>query len=210
MGIINKIRRKRWEIVGRNQLKKQVRELAKNKSSIKVVLGASHITPAMEGWIKTDLPQFDITNENHWKEIFGNNKVDNFLAEHVLEHLTLEQNKTFFSLLKKHLKVNGIFRIAVPDGYHTSSEYINFVKPMGTGPGCEDHKMLWNVDLINSFADEFGFELAKLEYYNKEGNFNTTDFSETNGYIYRSFKNCIANKNVISGYSSLIVDLTNK
>jgi hypothetical protein len=208
-GIINKIRRKRWEIVGRSELKRQINGLTKTKSPIKIILGASHVTPSMDGWVKTDLPQFDITNEEHWKIIFGKNKVNNFLIEHVLEHLTLEQNKIFFAIAKRYLQQQGNIRIAVPDGFHTNPEYINFVKPNGNGPGCEDHKLLWNIDLMNSIASEFNFRITKLEYFDKAGKFTTTDFNDTNGHIYRSYKKLLNTKDIPSSYSSLIVDLTN-
>ena len=207
-GIINKIRRKRWEIVGRSELKRQVDALAQTKSPIKLILGASHVTPSMEGWIKTDLPQFDITNEEHWKIIFGKNKVNNFLIEHVLEHLTLEQNKIFFAIAKRYLQTKGNIRIAVPDGFNTNPDYINFVKPNGNGPGCEDHKLLWNIDLMNSIASEFNFKVICLEFFDKKGTFTTSDFDESSGHVYRSYKNSKVNKSIIEGYSSLIVDLT--
>ncbi len=106
-----------------------------------MILGAGRTQ--YSGWIATDYPVFDIFKSWQWSFLLKGTKLDNILMEHVLEHFTKRQVGAFLRLAKKYLKPNGIIRIAVPDGFHPNPDYIEFVKPGGSGPGADDHKILW-------------------------------------------------------------------
>lgn len=204
--LINKLRHYRWVILGRKKIKAKINNAHKNKLTIKIVLGASHILAEEEGWINTDLPHFDITKEGDWLKIMGANKADNFLAEHVFEHLTLQQNKIVIGLIYKYLKPKGTLRFAVPDGYHSDENYINYVKPNGIGPGCDDHKLLWTIDLIMETFGNSNFEIIPREYYNKEGILFSSQLSLNSGFIHRTVTNPNKQNWELNNYSSLIVD----
>jgi predicted SAM-dependent methyltransferase len=204
--VINKLRQKRWEINGRNTIKKEIDELIKAYLPVKIVLGSSYVTPPMQGWVKTDLPQFDITNENHWKLIFGETKVDNFLAEHVFEHLYLEDSKKAFKFISNYLKTGGVFRFAVPDGYHTNPVYIDNVKPNGIGDGCHDHKVLFTIDTVTELAKNFPFKMNVLEYYTKDGELVSKKINTENGFINRTVTSEQKQPGELHNYSSIIID----
>ena len=59
------------------------------KKTLKIVIGASGYYD--EGWIDTDIEYLNLLNRSHWKRYFRVDSIDAILAEHVWEHLTLEQ-----------------------------------------------------------------------------------------------------------------------
>ncbi|WP_317899502.1 hypothetical protein [Aurantibacillus circumpalustris] len=206
MGFITEIKRYRWAVLGRKKIKKCVKEKQRNAQAIKIILGAGHHQLTSGDWINTDLPQFDVTKSDQWNYIFGALKIDNLLAEHVFEHLTLEQNKIAFDLIYSYLKPKGVFRFAVPDGYHPDKKYIDYVKPLGSGPGSDDHKLLWTIDLINETFSGSKFKIIPREYYSKEGNLVSTELRATDGKILRTAGNSDKQDTEIKNYSSLIID----
>ncbi len=210
LGLINKLRRYRWGLIGRNQIKKLVRLKHQQGQAIKIILGSSDHNALNGEWINTDIPQFDITNENHWAYIFGDIKIDNLLAEHVMEHLTEEQNRKVIHLIHLYLNQKAVFRFAVPDGNHPDQSYIKYVKPNGNGPGCDDHKMLWTIEIANNLFDPNKFTIQPLEFYDKLGKLNTFPFDNNNGFINRTFSNPNKADWQFKNYTSLIIDLTKK
>ncbi len=204
--VIDKLRRKRWELNGREAIRKEIIELTNNNLPVKIVLGSSYVTPPMQGWVKTDLPQFDITNENHWEFIFGKTKADNFLAEHVFEHLLLEDSKKAFQYIANYLKTGGVFRFAVPDGYHTNPVYIDNVKPNGIGDGCDDHKVLFTIDIVSELAKSFPFKMDVLEHYTKSGVLISKKINIENGFINRTVTSEQKQPGELHNYSSIIID----
>lgn len=200
------IRRLRWAHLGRKELKALVESKHKNNEAIKVILGAGHHSLTSGEWINTDLPQFDITEAEHWKYIFGEVRINNVLAEHVFEHLTLDETKIAFAFIHHHLKPKGIFRLAVPDGYHPDPTYIDYVKPNGNGPGCEDHKLLWNKDMIEHVFADSGLHIHALEYHTKAGELISHPLDPLNGNIIRTATAANKQNWELKNYTSLIVD----
>src|SRR5690554_2271245 len=92
---------------------------------LRVVLGAGGIY--QEGWIATDIDRLNIVQEQDWHALFVPNSIDVLLAEHVWEHLTLEEGVIGLKHCFQFLKPGGYFRIAVPDGNHPDPEYIEYV-----------------------------------------------------------------------------------
>ncbi len=199
MSIILKLRQYRWYIIGRSRIKKQV----KQQTKIKIILGSG--TTEYDGWIATDLPHFNILKKKDWACFFRPNTIDNILAEHVLEHLTEQQVDEVLLLAYIFLKPNGVFRIAVPDKNHPNPEYIEYVRPGGSGLGAEDHKSFWDYKTFKKLAENHGFKVDLLEYADENKQIITSNYTDENGIISRSLSKTF--KSDIKDFSSLIVDL---
>ena len=87
------------------------------------------------------------------------------MAEHVFEHLTRAQMVAFLRIARNYLAPGGRVRIAVPDGYHPDPAYIERVRPGGSSDFADDHKMLYNSDLIGALLAEQGYDYELLEYF---------------------------------------------
>jgi predicted SAM-dependent methyltransferase len=204
-GLLTRLRRYRWYLLGRYKLRREIRNHINAGRPLKIILGSS-ITGFKE-WLSTDLPHFDITRQEDWAYLFEEGTIDNLLAEHVFEHLTLSQAKNALLNIRKYLKRSGVFRIAVPDGYHFSPEYIDYCRPGGSGPGCDDHKLLWNMDLLNKTAQECGLKINLLQFYNSNHDFTDSYQDDENGTIGRTYAKMQINQSTPFAISSLIADL---
>lgn len=173
------------------------------KKDLKIVIGSADTK--YKGWLITDMPWFDITNLNTMRKYLQNYKVSNILAEHVFEHLKLQDGYLAIQNLKEILKSGGKIRIAVPDGYHTNLDYINLVKPGGTGDA--NHKELYNYKSILKIFDN-DFQIDLLEHFNEKHEFIYNDWQNNNkdGYIKRSRFTDHRNDEKNINYSSLILD----
>ncbi len=173
--------------------------------NILIIVGASGTKYG--SWIATEYPYVDITDLGNLKKNFKNKEVSKILAEHVFEHLTLDEGIKSIQNFKFLLKSKGIVRIAVPDGYNPNEEYINKVKPGGTGNGAEDHKILYNYKSITKLFDK-DFKIEFLEYFDENGKFifNSYENDEKNGYIRRSRFNDKRNSKNEINYNSIILD----
>lgn len=161
-----------------------------------------------KGWISVDKEFLDITQEKDWLDFTpGYNSLDNILAEHVWEHLSDEDTRLANLNCYKFLKKGGRLRIAVPDGFHESHEYIDNVRPGGNGPGCEDHKILYNYNIMVERLNSAGFEIINLlEYWDESKTFNHVEWNIKDGFVKRSLHFDKRNKNGKLGYTSLVVD----
>lgn len=170
----------------------------------KIVIGASGIF--QEGWIPSEIEYFNVLKPEDWQEYFINSPADVILAEHVWEHLTREEGIIAAKFCYQYLKNNGYLRIAVPDGFNPSREYINWVKPAGEGPGAQDHKILYNYRTLMEILETAGFHIDILEYYDENGIFHYKEWSPDDGMIYRSMRFDERNKGAILNYTSIIID----
>jgi len=67
-------------------------------------------------------------------------------------------NKNAFDFLR----IGGTLRIAVPDGCHPDPNYIEHVRPGGTGAGADDHQFLYTYKTITeSWINMLPFGLSK-------------------------------------------------
>jgi predicted SAM-dependent methyltransferase len=189
---------------------KRKKELAQFKSAvaqtdiIKISIGSSGI--CQDGWILTEEHFLNLLNSEDWKKHFNTRLISNIVAEHVWEHLTLENGRIAACNCHQFLKPGGKLRIAVPDGFHSSPEYIDYVKPGGTGGGADDHKVLYNYISMSKMLTEAGFRVELLEYFDEKGNFHKIDWDANDGFIRRSIKHDPRNKDQQPNYTSLIVD----
>jgi predicted SAM-dependent methyltransferase len=206
MNWLNKLRKYRWAVTGRKKIKTLVKQKQSKNESIKIILGSSNHTAESGEWINTDIPQFDITNPSHWEYIFSDIKIDNLLAEHVLEHLTREQILTTLKLARKFLKESGVFRIAIPDKNNPDPTYRDATRPGGNGPGADDHKVFLSHNDFIELAQKTSFKLLPLEYFDSEHKFHFTEYGIENGIVQRS-KQQNYTYDKYPAYTSLVIDL---
>ncbi|MFZ1517644.1 MAG: hypothetical protein WAU11_02655 [Ignavibacteriaceae bacterium] len=176
----------------------------KTHKDIKIVVGAG--PTKFRGWFSTDIVTLDVTKESDFKKYFSKKKIHKVLAEHVLEHLTNSDLDLMAANLFKYSEENVNIRIAVPDGFHSNLDYINIVKPGGTGEGAEDHKNLFTVISLSKIFERSGFKSHPVEYWDKDGKFHQGYKNDVNGYVIRSFLNDKRNQNGKPVYTSLIID----
>jgi predicted SAM-dependent methyltransferase len=175
---------------------------------INIGAGPDGLRPEYADWISVDKDFLDITMEEDWLNFTpGYSSLDNILAEHVWEHLTDKDTQLANTNCYKFLKKGGRLRIAVPDGFNTDKDYIERVKPGGSGIGSDDHKILYNYQIMSERLKSAGFERIEfLEYWDENQNFNHIDWKVDDGFIKRSLKYDSRNKDGKLGYTSLIVD----
>jgi predicted SAM-dependent methyltransferase len=178
----------------------------KTEDEIKIVVGAGPTN--YKSWFSTDIDTLDITNEKDFKKYFTKKRINKILAEHVLEHLTDNELELIAHNFYKYSENDINVRIAVPDGFHTDTKYIDRVKPGGTGYGADDHKSLFNYESLSQIFEKVGFKTKLIEYWDEFGIFTTKYKNDENGYIKRSFINDDRNKNGKPNYTSLIVDFS--
>jgi predicted SAM-dependent methyltransferase len=169
-----------------------------------VVIGAAGVFDP--GWIPSDIPYLDITNEGHWSRYFSPGSIDALLAEHVWEHLTAADARSAARNCLRFLKPGGYLRVAVPDGFHPDSGYRERVKPGGTGAGADDHKVLYTHASLTALFEEAGFEVELLEYFDAHGNFHDRPWDPAHGKIVRSRRFDERNTGGRLSYTSVVLD----
>jgi len=190
------------------QLKKKFEyRISKHKSDgipLKIVIGSSG--KFEEGWIPSEKHFLDLLDESTWSRYFKENEIDCLLAEHVWEHLTIEEGSRAALICYKYLKSDGWLRLAVPDGYHDNQKYLALVKPGGHGMGSEDHKVLYNYQTLSSIFQKAGFVVKCLEYFDEKKKFHFNEWARESGYVRRSIRYDFRNRNGITNYTSIILD----
>ncbi len=87
--------------------------------------------------VSTDVEFLNVLKNEDWQAFFTLNSIQAIPAEHVWEYRTKGQAKRVAEICYRYLKTGGYLRIAVPDGIHPDSSYLNWVKPGRTGEGSE-------------------------------------------------------------------------
>lgn len=173
-------------------------------NDIKIIVGAG--PTKYKGWFPTDIVTLDVTNEQHFKKYFKKKKISRILAEHILEHLTNRELELMIENFYKYSSEYVNIRIAVPDGFHSDKEYIDKVRPGGTGEGAHDHKNLFNYLSLSELFSTQKFKAVLVEYWDEKGKFYPGYSNDENGFVLRSFINDKRNSDGIPHYTSLIVD----
>ena len=169
----------------RRGLERTVRERAPG-TPLRIVVGAHRIFEP--GWIPTEREALDLLKPESWTRYFREGEIDAILAEHVWEHLDREQAVTAAKTCLRFLKPGGHLRVAVPDGLHPSPEYIQRVRPGGTGPAAWDHKILYDYRTFPAIFREAGFEPELLEWYDTGHELHRTEWDPEDGMIHRSWR----------------------
>ena len=154
----------------------------------------------------TNLPVLDALSQKDWAKIFPSGSLDRVLAEHVIEHWYEQELRLFLGLVRPFLSPLGRLRLAVPDGFHPSPSYIDYVKPGGYGCGSDDHKVLYNCHTITRILEEEGYDYTLLEYFDEQGQFHISAWQVSDGFVERSAHHDSRNRDHPLSYTSLIVD----
>ena len=174
------------------------------KLAKKIVIGSANI--GLYGWVKTDKESLNVIIKDDFLRYWKPNSRIAFLAEHVWEHLTEEEANQANMNCFEFLRPGGRLRIAVPDGFHINPDYIAQVRPGGIGSGADDHKILYNYQLIAETLEKVGFKIELLEYWDENGEFHFRDWHPKDGKINRSKRYDLRNQDGSLTYTSLIVD----
>lgn len=151
----------------------------------RVVLGASGIAP--QGWVPTEEDALNLLHRSDWR-IFEDYPADAFLAEHVWEHLTLEEGEVAARHCHGALRTGGYVRVAVPDGGKPDQDWRAAVKPGGHGAGADDHRVLYTVETLTEIFERVGFVVEPLEYHDGSGRFHAHPWDPADGMIHRSLR----------------------
>lgn len=184
--------------------RRSIRRCLSKVNSFRVIIGAGGTS--YPGWISTDYPALDLTDERSWARLFNIDQIDALLSEHVMEHLTDYQMAASVVNIYKYLKKGGYIRIAVPDGYHPNTDYIERVRPGGWGLGSDDHKQFFNYQSLSSQLEKAGFTIQLLEWFDERGEFNFREWIEEDGMVLRSSRYDERNIDCPLSYTSLILD----
>jgi predicted SAM-dependent methyltransferase len=146
------------------------------------------------GWLNVDIlnvkpyipadhkfKQWDVRQKLTW---LADNSVDLHRVSHLIEHLTLEEAKSFLSELYRTLKPGGLVRIATPDldiivkhYYNRDMSFFNAVEQpveyiqaptMGEKfsrllfSGDYQHKAIYSWDMLKNFLEQSGFQSNKI------------------------------------------------
>lgn len=170
----------------------------------RIVIGASgHFQP---GWIPTDIHLLNLLAPKLWTEYLAEQSVDAFLAEHVWEHMSESDGIIAARTCHRFLRPGGYLRVAVPDGFHPDPAYIDWVKPGGVGPGCDDHHVLYNHRTFTAIFETAGFDVKLLEYFDERSQFHFIDWNPDDGRIERSSRFDERNIGGKLNYTSLMLD----
>jgi predicted SAM-dependent methyltransferase len=174
---------------------------------MKIIVGAGGTR--YYGWVSLEERDLDITQRVQWAKRFAPASLEAILAEHVFEHLTLEEARAAALNCFDYLKPGGYLRVAVPDGLHPDQQYIAWVRP-GTGWNGDDHKVMWDYRSLSRLLTGVGFNVRVLECWDEQGKFRVNDWSHADGYISRCYggpwSTCFLNLVVGAQYTSLIID----
>lgn len=173
---------------------------------LRIIVGAGPVTQL--GFIALQESDLDITKPEQWAQLFEPNSIDAIVAEHVFEHLTLNEGYQAMRNCYQYLKSGGTLRIAVPDGFHPDDKYIAWVMP-GTGYNGDDHKVLFDYQILASMMRQAGFFLDYKEFWNERGEFYSEPMGVERGEMRRTSQDLWAkflSVRVGAIYTSLVID----
>lgn len=203
MNIINLVFFKFYNRIKIYKRKNEIKKLAL-ENPCKIIVGSGGTD--LEGWISTEIWHLDLLKKSDWNKLFNSECIDAILSEHVWEHLSESDGLVAAQNCYVFLKKGGYLRIAVPDGFHPSKDYIDYVKPGGYGSGADDHKVLYTHITLSKLLERAGFSVKKLEYFDENGVFHFDEWDKDTGMICRSSRYDERNLENNLSYTSLIID----
>lgn len=198
----------------RYRIRQEIKDRVSRHEPLKLVIGAGTIEPIVgqldtpyANWLMTDFSSLNALQSSDWEFFFPPASIHRILAEHVVEHWTQTQLQTFLKTIRQFLAPDALIRIAVPDGFHPDPLYLEAVRPGGSGPGSDDHKVLYNYQTLKRIAVTENFTCDLMEYFDEQGQFHYTAWNIEDGFVERSEHHDPRNKQRPLSYTSLIVDL---
>jgi predicted SAM-dependent methyltransferase len=185
-------------------LRRQRFKIRTRARPLKLVVGSSGAHDV--GWIPSEIEYLNLLDATHWRKYFTEGSIDAILAEHVWEHLTADEGLEAARRCFQYLKPGGYLRVAVPDGFHPSWDYLEYVRPGGSGPGADDHKVLYNHVTFVQLFEKTGYDVRLLEYFDANGEFQGIEWLPEDGKIKRSKRWDARNAGGVLKYTSIIVD----
>jgi predicted SAM-dependent methyltransferase len=178
-----KLRRAWNRRVGPQRLRKAVARA----TDPKIVIG-SGATQIGGEWVSTDREFLDLLRPEDWQRFFKPNTIAAMLAEHVWEHLTLEEGLQAARTCYNYLRPGGYLRLGVPDGFHPDPEYIGWVKVGGRSPMqiANGHRVLYTYKSVRELLERAGFRIKLYEYFDENGVFQYHSWDPRAGMIRRS------------------------
>ena len=180
-----------------------------SEDTVNIILGAALTN--QKGWFSTNEEWLDISKAEHWNRLFNSKKrVKRVLAEHVFEHLTIDEMRNTLRVIFVNMVNGGSLRIAVPDGNNPNSEYRKHCGINGIGADASDHKQFLTYELLSKEVERTGFHHNLIEGYLENKELVLKKFNNNLGRVIRSR----SNKNIRpkdgwdfpDANSSLIVD----
>jgi predicted SAM-dependent methyltransferase len=129
-----------------------------------------------------------LLNGESWSHYVRPDSVDALLAEHVWEHMTLDEAKSAASTCYRYLKPGGYIRVAVPDGFFPDPAYQDYIKVGGVAGGSEKggHQVVYTHIKLREVFEAAGFSTVLLEYHDESGVFHGSPWDPADGMIHRS------------------------
>jgi len=174
---------------------------------MKLIIGAGNTVS--DGWIATQESSLNLLNPNDFMCHLNGELADAMLAEHVWEHMTINDGLLAAKNCYDFLKHGGYIRCAVPDAYFRNEWYQNMVQIGGPGPSdhpAYTHKVLYNYRTFRKVFSDVGFDVELLEYCDEEGRFHYKHWNNFDGHIGRSFRFDTRNSTDNLGMVSIIID----
>lgn len=141
--------------------------------------------------------------------MFSCHKPQAFLAEHVWEHMTLEEGIQAAKNCFEYLADGGYLRAAVPDRNFRNEWYQNMVKVGGNGDPnhpAYTHRIVYDYHTFAQVFRQAGFEVELLEWCDEDGAFHFNYWNEADGRIGRSLRFDTRNRDGRLGMVSIILD----
>jgi predicted SAM-dependent methyltransferase len=170
----------------------------------RIIVGAGNT--AYDGWFSTNEDTLNLLRRADFAAYWEPGTREAFLAEHVWEHLSYEDGCRAAAHCFAFLRPGGRLRLAVPDGLKPDPAYREYVRPGGSGPGADDHKVLYTARTLTDLLEAAGFTCTLLEYWDEDGHFHATDWNPADGQIMRSRRFDSRNQDGVLRYTSLIAD----
>lgn len=174
---------------------------------MRVIIGAGKTT--LDGWVSTQESELNLLKRTDFEKMFSAERPQALLAEHVWEHMTLEEGCLVAKNCFDYLADGGYLRVAVPDKNFRNEWYQNMVKVGGNGdPGhpAFTHKIVYDYRTFAQVFKQAGFEVELLEWCDENGDFHYKYWNEEDGQIGRSLRFDTRNKDGKLGMVSIILD----
>jgi len=174
---------------------------------MKIIIGSGE--NSYEGWISTNQNEINLLDRDSFVRFLDDQKVTAILAEHVWEHLTLEEGFLAAKNCYEFLEPGGYIRVAVPDGNFKNPEFQNLIKIGGPGPKdhpAYSHKIVYDYQTFVNVFEQADFDVHLLEYCDEQEVFHYKYWNAEDGHIGRSLRYDTRNSREKIGMPSIILD----